>query len=1016
MTRFNTGNPVGSTDPRDRHDNSQAFDQAINSDQTEFQDRLGKRRLTVQGMVDAATTGNPAVGAAQEALESAGRAEEEADRAEVAAEAAITNGQIYTTVGAGEAATVDGDYFWVVSESDETVLELWLRGASSATDTGKRTIALGEGVDRISPSTKNLFNPASVEYGYWYDNNGNASFNPAQATTPKMDVGAATHLTVSGLPATWVTNAYKVRFFDATDVYLGEVAPPNSVANFATRYFVAEVPTGTATYAISLEAANIPAALQIEAGAAVTEYEPYALLKHGVNAALIPKITTDRVSPKNIFTGQIAKRFSLNDEILNLTSSDDDVVTAFIPVETGKTYTISGLNPALMGNSLDRRVIGFGSDQQRSILNPATEVFPDYSSNTYTFTVGNINTKFIVVQLSKEGVGTYADAAALRIQVEEGTEATEYDPYRPAIGVRDAVRLAKDYTDKELAEATGAEDWLLDLQNVQSFDFLNCANSFYPIMSVSEATRAPGPHGIRQTIQGSGEASSNNLAFKFTAKQSAELAVYANILSVDNAGETNTPAARTIPFEVPSGQADNPGTLGSYAEHYPLSNYTHPSIAYDSAGVAGYKYWMISSFYPLKNQGGAIWEDEDLFVSNDGENWQRVQSLYEDAKSYTAPTLRLPPSDAATDARRNAFLPTFAVGDTLEISSPAHNGNPAVDRQTVTLGSALPFKHDPAIFIDDGYVYTYHSFHLPYNDSGQGAHRFMVCVRTADGVNWEAVRSDGSVLALDSEAAVRQMFTKDASGRYNYLNYAYSTNRTNPEIIKYGAGDYELLYGFNFSQRFSGTTPYNFDFNNPLPCNIDSGNSGNHPGAIYDGENLYVVNNRGLHVSSDRGATSTKLPHHPLWAGGLTGAQYKKALVVGDGGKLLVIDVFRPEIPTVDELSEGSSAAINRQHHQFSMVFDSLSDFLSIAQNGLQEGYIDVQISRINKPLSERRCSVYNWIGCTSEPLNLNSNHQKVKITDISVKRGDEVHIWVTLTARNAGSIRFNGLQVERQQ
>lgn len=35
---------------------------------------------------------------------------------------------------------VDGDYFWVVSADDSEVLELWLMGAVTATDTGKRTV------------------------------------------------------------------------------------------------------------------------------------------------------------------------------------------------------------------------------------------------------------------------------------------------------------------------------------------------------------------------------------------------------------------------------------------------------------------------------------------------------------------------------------------------------------------------------------------------------------------------------------------------------------------------------------------------------------------------------------------------------------------------------------------------------------------------------------------------------------------------------------------------------------
>lgn len=50
MTTYNTGNPLGSTDPRDLYDNAENLDVAVNSDGDTFQDRLGKSRLTWAGM------------------------------------------------------------------------------------------------------------------------------------------------------------------------------------------------------------------------------------------------------------------------------------------------------------------------------------------------------------------------------------------------------------------------------------------------------------------------------------------------------------------------------------------------------------------------------------------------------------------------------------------------------------------------------------------------------------------------------------------------------------------------------------------------------------------------------------------------------------------------------------------------------------------------------------------------------------------------------------------------------
>lgn len=50
MTTFNTGNPIGSTDARDRSDNSENLDFAVNSLSPTFVDRLGVTRDTLEGV------------------------------------------------------------------------------------------------------------------------------------------------------------------------------------------------------------------------------------------------------------------------------------------------------------------------------------------------------------------------------------------------------------------------------------------------------------------------------------------------------------------------------------------------------------------------------------------------------------------------------------------------------------------------------------------------------------------------------------------------------------------------------------------------------------------------------------------------------------------------------------------------------------------------------------------------------------------------------------------------------
>lgn len=50
MTTYNTGNPIGSTDPRDLYDNSENLDFLVNGDQPSYDDRLGNSRKSWAGI------------------------------------------------------------------------------------------------------------------------------------------------------------------------------------------------------------------------------------------------------------------------------------------------------------------------------------------------------------------------------------------------------------------------------------------------------------------------------------------------------------------------------------------------------------------------------------------------------------------------------------------------------------------------------------------------------------------------------------------------------------------------------------------------------------------------------------------------------------------------------------------------------------------------------------------------------------------------------------------------------
>lgn len=72
-------------------------------------------------------------------------AENAANRAETAADVAMAAGRVYESSAAGQADVnlSEGDYFFVVSADINEMLELWQKGASSPTDTGKRTFNAG---------------------------------------------------------------------------------------------------------------------------------------------------------------------------------------------------------------------------------------------------------------------------------------------------------------------------------------------------------------------------------------------------------------------------------------------------------------------------------------------------------------------------------------------------------------------------------------------------------------------------------------------------------------------------------------------------------------------------------------------------------------------------------------------------------------------------------------------------------------------------------------------------------
>ena len=708
-----------------------------------------------------------------------------------------------------------------------------------------------------------------------------------------------------------------------------------------------------------------------------------------------------QTSTKNLFTGEVITRRRINSLGAQRTSSDNDVVSNFVPVMSGNYYTVSGLDRSLIENTY-QRISGYSSNGL-DLTNHVKQITNAvWTGNTCTFLVDDPAIKFVLFPLSSDGYGTLAKALDLVVQAEVGQVATSYEPYK---FTSSELKLYKAGLVKS-AENTAKLAANIKPKFVNSFIEVNKVRN--SISTLTSFEKNISPLGLHYSLNGSDgvKNKSNVLYTQIPILESGSKSIYAHMATYIQSAMAYT-KLKSQPFTIPSGQVDNPGSIVD-TKIYGNAEYCHPSIAYDATGVAGFKYWMIASILPVGGSEGVTWEDEDLFVSNDAKDWQRVRSLYETDKSYTTAQLRLPPQTLATaSARKYAFLPCPAAGGVIEISVPADNGAPALDRVNITV-IPTAWKHDPAILIDGGYVYTYHSFHLPYVDRDGGKNRFIVCVRTNNGIDWDVVRTDGSTMRLTEETS-RQIFTKDDQGRYNYMYYAYSRGYSNPGVIKWDENDYEFYYGGNFSFKVKGATPYNFDFQSQYK--VQEKAAGNHPALLRSGDDLYLATNDGFYKSIDRGTTFTALADYPFWLGGFTGVAYKKALCIGEGGKVILVEAQRFVLNGFSAPASDNFSTTNSSNLMFVYEYASVAELISMA-NKLNDAYVDIQLYKVNYADSTRQYYIKPALSMTQLSLSVNNPLQRVKITDIECKAGDVLHLYLTLNARNAASVNFGGIEV----
>ena len=717
--------------------------------------------------------------------------------------------------------------------------------------------------------------------------------------------------------------------------------------------------------------------------------------------------TVFRQSAKNLYTGFLS-RYTMYDysTVFRPVENTGDVISALIPVTQGKTYTVSGLNPDLLiGAPLFVQGYSGNTNPANQYVETIVNLKP---SKTATATVSNPAIKYISVSLSVHSntENRLEEVKKLNVQIEEGSVATSYEPPITSDVVNDIYRAINNSYSPTVLPTSNTR------QLITQFNTLNAVRDSRTT-TLKEIKQSPSAIGVSYSMTGQVgvENSANSLYAQINTNVEGVKDVYIYLMNLDDTGARTVGRSSAVSqFNVPSGSLDNPDTVSGVGIDLPNNIYVHPSIAYSATPVAGYKYWMIASTYPPNSRSDALWEDEDIFVSNNGKDWQRIQSLYETTKTYTHPNFRLPPQSLVTkNARKNAFLPSPSVGDVLEISIDATSVRPAIDREVVTLKSPL-WKHDPYIMIDNGYVYTYHTFHLGTANYSEHYSAYIVCVRTNDGINWEVVRKDGSTMLLTAENS-KKIFTKDDTGRYNYmLCLGLSGSGENPAVIKFGEGDYHLYYGRNFAYFYKGTTPYSFDYSKKYT--MQQVGAGNHPGLLLHNDTLYFLTEDKLYSSTDRGVTFTAFPHYPVWLGGVTSGRYKKTFCVGEGGEVTLFtseDLFAPSAT----LPANNQVVIsNRITQMYRYEYPSFNDFLSHATNKVGDAHVDVELIKVNYTTGTRVSKFIPNVSCTNIGSGGTSAAQKIKVANMDIAKGDTLFAYVTLNATGTSSVLFSGIEL----
>lgn len=318
----------------------------------------------------------------------------EVDRAETAADTAMTAGWIYTDAAAGEAARTDGDYFWVVSAESDEVLELWLMGATTASDTGKRTVSY-YGVKQSVELSEYLSNNDFIELVVQEDITDNFFVN-AETGVLVADANnvASDFIPVFGENFNAIyrgrlgNNLGGIAGYDENKVFVSSVIHPGNDGLSGATEAVISIQNPQIKYIRATLVTTLGDTLSIKS---TKGNSAYGLAKESESLA----IDTRDLLEKN--TDLLSGLSLVDNTAIRATdglafSTADYESTPLVPVIEGQVVTFTGWIQSSVG------IVAFdaGGNYYSTIYNPTTDSSPlGAAIQSLTFTIGDPNIAFI---------------------------------------------------------------------------------------------------------------------------------------------------------------------------------------------------------------------------------------------------------------------------------------------------------------------------------------------------------------------------------------------------------------------------------------------------------------------------------------------------------------------------------------------------------------------------------------------------------------------------------------------